>query len=183
MAPTEAELKKFLEKDLYDALRWLFEGAIAWGAPTSTAEHCRHQRVLGMYTTLVQARALYEFFFGAASRDDDARAAHYCSTTWQPPQSRLYQDYMSPGKPANKRVFHLVYEREMHSGRTASVSDEHNHLKNQVLECARDLHAIAQAFVDAVDDTWTDAATTALDTALADAAQASAHYGCANPFL
>lgn len=106
----ESTKKSFLTEDLYDALRWLFVGALTWAASKDQPHRCGNQDALAMFTSLTQARALYEFFYGVGEKDDDARARHFASA-WDPPKTDLYRRYMAGGKPANKRVFHLVYNR------------------------------------------------------------------------
>src|SRR5271169_2288093 len=121
-APTIDEQKKFLEDDLSDALKGLFVGAVVWEA-AHNSEQCPFQQGLGMMTTLVQARALYEFYSSKnATAYDDARAKQFASS-WTGTNSILYNDYMAGKKPANKRVFHLVYFRSEHSGGPVNEHD------------------------------------------------------------
>ena len=168
-------MERFLKEDLYDALRWLFEGAIAWEAARSRPEHCRHQGVLGMQTSLVQARALYEFFY-SHEQGDDARAVHFAST-WRPLETDLYRAYMAGGKPANKRVFHLVYNRSRHA-----VGSESEHLKNKVLEFARDLKRLTEDFSRNADLGFQQAIEVALKKALHEADLAAKYYETKDPF-
>jgi hypothetical protein len=70
MSISNEEKEKFLQKDFCDALTWLFVGAVIWEAAQRRPECCCHQVVLGMYTTLVQARALYEFFFSKTRNEE-----------------------------------------------------------------------------------------------------------------
>ncbi len=178
LAPDHSSKEKFLKEDLYDALRWLFEGAVAWKAARERPEGAeRHQSVLGMYTSLVQARALYEFFY-AHGQGDDARACHF-APAWNPSQTDLYRRYMAGGKPANKRLFHLVYNRSLHAG--GSGEDGPDHLKNQVLEFAKDLRSLTERFADSVDTNFCDSVRHALRKALEEAKLAADHYGIANP--
>lgn len=65
------ERKKFLEDDLSDALKGPFVGAVVWAA-ADASERCPFQKGLGMFTSLVQARALYEFYSPKLAEDDDA---------------------------------------------------------------------------------------------------------------
>lgn len=53
---TSDEKREFLEKDVYDALRWAFVGAITW-----LATEGRPERALGMNMNFVQARAAWLF--------------------------------------------------------------------------------------------------------------------------
>lgn len=179
MNVTESEKVAFLRDDFYDSLRWLFVGAIAWEADKS-ARRIRHQAVLGMYAAAVQARALYEFFY-AETRTDDARAADLVAVGWSPNKTHLYSAYMAAGKPANKRMFHLVYRRDRHSGGTGQ--DGPDHLKNQVVKLAIDLLGLSRDFVKALGPMLQPHAQQALDRALEEAAAAAAEYGIANPIV
>lgn len=168
-------MERFLKEDLYDALRWFFEGAVAWDAARSRPEKCRHQCVLGMQTSLVQARALYEFFYGH-EQGDDARAVQFAST-WRPLETNLYRAYMAGGKPANKPAFHLVYNRSRHA-----VGNESGHLKNRVVEFARDLKRLTEDFCRNADSSFQQVIDSALKKALEEADLAAKYYGIKNPF-
>jgi len=178
MTVSNDKKKKFLDDDLYDALRWLFEGAVAWQAASTLPERYRHQRVLGMYTSLVQARALYEFFYSCSKKADDARAIDF-APSWNESTSTLYTTYMASGKPSNKRVFHLVYDRSARSGGTGH--DGPDHLKNQVLEFAKDLCRVTHVFAGCVKPEFRDNVQAALQKALSEAESAAQFYGIANP--
>ena len=177
--PDEPTKERFLKDDLCDGLKWLFEGAIAWDAAQRRPERAgRHLIVLGMYTSLVQARALYEFFYGHG-QGDDARASHF-APTWKPPESCLYRKYMARRKPANKRVFHLVYNRATHAG--GSGHEGPDHLKKQVLEFAKDLLALTKEFANNADPRFQGGVQYAVGEALKGAKDAAGHYGIPNPF-
>jgi hypothetical protein len=170
----------FLANDLSDALRWLFEGAVAWEAARRRPESAaRHQAAVSMYASIVQARALYEFYFSPAKKNDDARARDFAST-WNPAKTELYRRYMAEGQPANKRVFHLVYNRPAHAG--ASGEDGPEHLKNRVLEVAKELRRLTEEFAHNADPAFRDSAKFALQKALKEAVSAADYYGIANPF-
>lgn len=175
-----AEKTSFLKKDFYDSLRWLFVGALAWEA-ARTREGVRHQAVLGMYTAAVQARSLYEFFYGTSRSEDDARAADLVERGWAPSETHLYATYMASHTPANKRMFHLVFAREQHSG--GAGDDGSDHLKNQVMNFATDLLALARDFVHALDPTLQPHAQHALDRALEEAAITAREYGIVNTIV
>lgn len=128
MCRTTSERLSFLDADFYDSLRWQFVGAVACEAAASRPL-MKHQRVLGMYTAAVQARALYEFFYGRPGADN-ARATDF-APLWSPDRTTLYRTYIAHQRPANKRMFHLVYDRAGHSG--GDAADELDHLKNQVV--------------------------------------------------
>ena len=170
----------FLKEDLYDALRWLFVGAVIWEASRSQPHRCGNQDALGMFTSLTQARALYEFFYADGKQNDDARAGDFTSTSgWCPTESNLYRTYMAGQKPANKRVFHLVYNRPAQAG--GHGQDGPDHLKNQVLEFAKDLRRLTEQFADSADTDFRDSIRYALQKALQDAKLAADLYGVPNP--
>jgi len=172
------EKKEFLKSDFYDALRWLFEGAVTWRAITTDPKRWRHQKVQGMYTSLVQARALYEFFY-KTPKGDDASARHFVSS-WTPIKTAPYKNYMARGQPAQKRVFHLVYGRSKHSGGTGH--DGPDHLNEQVLSFALDLRQLIEEFARLADPQFQVLIEGALNEALAEANDAVRFYGIANPF-
>lgn len=175
----DARFDTFLQDDLYDSLRWLFIGAIAWCAGQSN-EKIPHQSVLGMHTSMVQARALYEFYFSSAgsARPDDARAANL---VWRPRESEIYKRYMANGKAANKRMFHLVLGRDGHSGGTddGQVDD----LNRQVLAFALDLLGLTRDLVESLAPPSQQFAKASLDDALREAEVTAAAYGIENPFF
>jgi hypothetical protein len=168
--------EKFLKEDFYNSLRWLFEGAIAWEASFGKPERIRHQRVLGMFASLVQARALYEFFY-STSGSDDARASHF-ATNWEPDETELYAKYMAQRMPANKRIFHLVYNRSIHAG---GRDEEKERLEDKVLLIAIDLHQLCEQFAANADSDFRNNVRYALDKALGEAKKAVEQYGIANP--
>lgn len=140
----------------------------------SHPEHCRHQIVLAMHTSLLQTRALYEFYY-ARGRGDDARVSQFASR-WSPRPTTLYWSYMSGGKPANKRLFHLVFERARHAGGTGQ-----NELKNRVVDFAADIKQITEDFAIHANADFRQLVGDALRTALDEAATACAWYKVANP--
>ncbi|SRR5260221_10914272 len=167
------EKNGFLKDDLYDSLRWLFVGAVAWYAP----ERCPNQIVLGMYTSLVQARALYEFYYGRRN-GDNALAVDF-APSWRPVPTSLYSKYMAAGKPANKRVFHIVYNRSRHAG--GRGHDGSDHINKQVLKFAKDLHQLTEEFIKSAQPNFRLIVKSALDRALDEANHAADGYGVANP--
>lgn len=80
---------------------------------------------------------------------------------------------------ANKRVFHLVYNRAVHAG--GSGEDSLDHLKNQVLELARDLRRLTEEFAHNVDPNCRNGVRYALHEGLREAELAADFYGIANP--
>jgi len=173
------ERKKFLEDDLSDALKGLFVGAVVWAA-ADASERCPFQKGLGMYTNLVQARSLYEFYGPRpAGDDDDARASHFAPNWDRTGVTPLGTKYMGWGKPANKRVFHLVYDRSVHAGGLGH--DGPDHIKNQVIEFAKDLRGLTERFSQSVDSDFRTSVQLALEKALKGAAEAANGCGIANP--
>jgi hypothetical protein len=166
----------FLQEDFYDSLRWLFVGALAWEA-ASRNQQTKHQRVLGMFTAAVQARALYEFFYGRPG-GDNARAKDF-APSWAPNETHLYRTYMASHKPANKRMFHLVYGRAGHSGGTGT--DGPDHLKNQILGFATDVVTLSRDFIGCAEPAFRPYVEEALRNALSEADQAAIAYGLNNP--
>lgn len=175
--PDKAAGTRFLEDDLYDALRWLFVGAVAWKAAKELPNQFGRLEVLGMLTSFVQARSLYEFFY-QNGHGDDARVRDF-APAWNEGASRVYSRYMAHGTPANKRVFHLVYQRETHAGGTGH--DGPDHLKNQVVEFAKDIRKLTEVFIGVADPDFRVSVESALQRALDEAELAAKHYGINNP--
>lgn len=168
----------FLEDDLYDALRWLFVGAVTWTAAKDQPNEYGRLEVLGMSTSFVQARSLYEFFYGQPRPNDDARVRDF-APSWSEPESAVYRKYMAYGSPANKRFFHLVYNRAAHAGGTGH--DGPDHIKNQVLEFAKDIRRLTEVFIGVVPPDFRLATQDALGKALKEADLAAVHYKIKNP--
>jgi hypothetical protein len=179
--PTSDEKQAFLKDDLRDSLRWLFVGAIAWEASQRRPELCGNQNVLGMYTSLVQARSLYDFFYKRGRRHDDAEARHFApSWTDDGHNNTVYQRYVARESPANKRVFHLVYNRSEHAG--GPGHDGPDHLNKQVIEFANNLRGVTAVFIESVEEVFRENAQSALWEAIKDAERAAEKYGIALPF-
>jgi hypothetical protein len=178
--PTLHQQKDFLEKDLYDALRWLFIGAVAWQAAREQPGRWGRQYVLGMLTSFVQARSLYEFFFSGSIKGDDARACHFAPSWKEVPETRLYQKYMAAGMPANKRAFHLVYDRGRHSGGTGEHGPDH--IIEQVFSVAKELRQLTEEFIQRAEQVFREEAQSALQKALNEAEGEANYYGIKNPF-
>jgi hypothetical protein len=165
-------------EDLKDSLKWLFVGAVVWKA-SNGRQVCPNQDALGMFTSFVQARALYEFYCEARKdRDDDARAEDFCDS-WATPKSALYARYKTP---LNKRVFHPVYGRSQEQNAGASGSSGPGHLNQQVLEFANDLLRITERFVQCAKQEFKTHAQSALDDSYGDAQNAARHLGITVPF-
>jgi hypothetical protein len=170
-------MQSFLEEDLYDALRWLFLGAVVWSASRQLPDRFGRLCVLGMLTSFVQARALYEFFYHNG-RGDDARVRDFVPS-WDEPESHVFRKYMASRTPANKRVFHLVYKRSAHAG--GPGHDGPDHLKHQVVEFAKDLRRLTELLVDRVEPDFRNSAQSALRKALQEAELEAKHYGITDP--
>ncbi len=189
MDPVETK-RNFLKDDLYNALKELFVGAITWqyGQKNDT----RYLRDLGMFTSFVQARALYEFFYKETKKidsgnksiygpGDSARSWHF-APNWKPQDTqKFHRRYMAEKTPAQKRVFHLVYGRSAFSGGTAE--DESDHLKNKVLAFARDLKRLTEEFAAACGEQDREAAADALSRSLSAASELAREYEISNPLL
>lgn len=179
--PNVSNQPSFLDDDLYDALRWLFVSAVTWEAMRQKPELCTaNQNVISMLASLTQARALYEFFFASQGKrkPDDARAFDF-APNWSRMPSSLYTTYMGNGKSTNKRVSHLVYNRSAHSG--GSAVNESDHLKNQVLNFAKEIRDLTEQLTRQADPSFAPHIRCALDKALGEAQQTADHYGITNP--
>jgi hypothetical protein len=178
---TLEDKQDFLKKDLTDSLRWLFVGAVTWEAARTRPERCANQDSLAMYTNLVQAHALYDFFYTTATHHDDAKARDF-APSWKEngKNNALYKKYMAGEMPANKRIFHLVYKRSEHAG--GPGHDGEDHIKNQVVKFADDLRKLTEMFVGRVETTFQSNSEFALDNALKEARIAADKYGIAVPF-
>jgi len=175
--------RDFLKLDLHNALKELFIGAITWNAhPQPKDTH--YLRDLGMFTSFVQARALYEFFYkktvSPLQAGLDASAYHFAAS-WKPCDHHdLYKNYMGHWTPAQKRIFHLVYGRSDFSGGTAP--NESDHLKNQVVAFAKDLKRLTEEFAGCVSEEYRDIVRGALERALKDGEALAEKYNIADPF-
>jgi hypothetical protein len=157
---------------LLNALRWLFVNAVVWHASDIRPESENRPELLpAMYTSFVEARGLYEFYFSKSKRDgDDARVCHFTNAnSWAEPPSSLYLKYMGPKTPAQKRVFHLVYGRSKEENARGPGHDDRSHLKYQVLVLAKDLRRITESFISSAAPRFQSLVQAALDGALAEA--------------
>ena len=176
MSITSKVEEEFLRDDLYDALRWLFEGAIVWeAARRSLPDTVRHLRVLGMFTSLVQARALYEFYY-KSGWNDDFRVKDF-APKWKPTESPLYKRYMDRSQPAQKRVFHLVRNRKLHAGGVGPDA-----LNHQVLNFATDLRNLTEEFGKNADTIFQGEIQSTLARSIQEAHRAAQYYHIPNPF-
>lgn len=195
--PSPDEMKQFLEEDLYNDLRWLFDAAVVRQAADERRRSKdkdtdkpdpdlktlgRHADVHTMHASVALARSLYEFFFSSKEiHSDDARARHF-SRDWDEPPSDCYKEYFAGGKPANKRLLHPIYGRANHSGGTGHEGPDH--LNEQVIAAARDLHQITLRFINKMEDKeFKASAKKALEDALYEAQDASESLHIANPLI
>ncbi len=182
--PTQQEQKEFLEKDLFDSLRWLFVNAVVWHVFDIRPESENKPELLpAMYASFVQARALYEFYFSEQdNKRDDARARHFFTdpNSWTD-KNDLYDKYMGPQTPAQKRVFHLVYGRSKEANAGGPGDDDRSHLKYQVLNLAKDLRRITENFANSAEPQFQILIRTALDGALAEAQATATRCAIPNP--
>jgi hypothetical protein len=176
--------EEFLKKDLYESLKWLFVGAVTWCA--RPLEKDSHQlRGLGMFACFVQARALYEFFNsterGTLESGSTASSADFDFPRQKPcDPEQLYSKYMAKNTPAQKRVFHLVYDRAGWAG--GSATDESDHLKNRVLDFAKDLKRLTKEFASSVtEEKYRELVECALARALQDGHELAVKYGISDP--
>lgn len=155
-------------EDLKDVMKWLLVGAVVWEA--SKARHvCPNQDALGMFTSFVQARALYQFYYNKEkNHPDDALAEDFCDS-WRPPESTLYARYKTP---LDKRVFHPVYGRSDQNAGASGPSGP-DHVNQQVLEFAIELLQITRGFVQCVKPEFRYPVQSALQSALDDAQNAA----------
>lgn len=176
---SESDIEAFLKADLHDALKGLFVSAVNWAAHPEHSDE-RGVRGLAMYANCVQARALYEFYFGRQAGNQqvvggDARALDF-APSWVPSDRRnLYGSFMGPGSAAQKRVFHLVYGRPGYSGGTAP--DESDHLKNQVRAFTEHLRQLTTEFAHELQPRYRALVETSLEDALTIAREVARNYG------
>jgi hypothetical protein len=185
---TNEDRKEFLKKDLSDTLCWLYVGAVTWKAapPNVKHERCPHQRALGMFMTFMQARALYEFFYNPPKKrknppedGDSVWAGDFTTQPWNEPESHLYKHYMGNKTPAQKRAFHLAYGRSGYSGGTGDEGADH--LNNQIVEFAKDLHRLTEKFAKCVKPQFRESVEIALKKAFDEAEHIAISYGISNP--
>ncbi|HKT89489.1 MAG TPA: hypothetical protein VJQ59_13685 [Candidatus Sulfotelmatobacter sp.] len=189
MEKPEKLKRDFMEEDFHDSLKWLFTGAITWHAHPLDKDHA-YLRSLGMFTSLVHARALYEFFYkcGQSSHPNAGATASAKDfvASWNSPADRkqLYSRYMAKQKPAQRRVFHLVYGRGKPAG--GSMGGGSAELNEQVLEFARDLRRLTEEFIRSLSenpdyDAFRQLAESALSKALAVGSALAAGYNIPMP--
>jgi hypothetical protein len=200
---TEGSQKDFLKDDLSDALKGLFVGAVVWEAADKAEkaekkELCPFLKRLAASASFVQARALYEFYDPKNPPDklkgekgETAHASHFGKWTemeFTSDELKLFEKYIRGQKatgvfrtnsPINKRVFHLAYDRSDFSGGLGQ--DGSDHLKNQPLEFATNLHDITKKFIEKVEGRFRESAKAALEKAREGARQAATGCNIANP--
>jgi hypothetical protein len=183
--PSQCDRQRFLEEDMYNDLRWLFDAAVIWKAAdergTDLTTLGRHADVHTMHASVALARSIYEFFFDSIERyPNDARARHF-SKTWDENRSDCYDKYFAVKGPANKRLLHPIYGRAAHSGGAGHEGPDH--LNKQVIEAVRDLLEITKRFIEKAEDEFKASAQVGLDKALCEAKHASESLSIENPLL
>src|SRR5262249_41031365 len=144
---------------------------------------------LAMFASLIQARALYEFFYKCDAPQfqsgKNARAKHFVSS-WQMPDDpySLYAKYMASETPAQRRAFHLVYGRETPAG--GSMGGGLEELKWRILDFAQDLKRTTQEFANELGrtpelDTYRELVECALAESLLEGCELAKTYGIPNP--
>jgi hypothetical protein len=167
---------EFLKEDFHDALVWLFNGAVAWDAAHRKQNAGLHLTPFSFFTSIVQARALYEFFYKRGGRRcDDLRSTDF-APNWRPCESSLYKTYMTDGRPAQKRVFHLVRNRCIHEG-----GEGPDRLNQQVLNLAKELRKLTEEFAANAEPTFSDEIRSALARALEEANKTAKYYSIPCP--
>ena len=180
--------ERFLRDDFRDSLKWLFVGAVTWWAHPLECDK-DYLRALGMFTSLVQARALYDFFYRRGQAElqlgGTASAKHFVPS-WQAPDDpdHLYSNYMSWGRPAQRRVFHIVYGRDTPEG--GSMGDGSEELNSRVLDFAKDLKRITQEFAKRLVgtpelDRYCELVECALTKSLDEGCELAKTYGIPDP--
>jgi hypothetical protein len=109
-------LKEYIERDLYNELRWLVCAATEWdaqdkliGEPPQVPkikEACFHLKVYTMDSALLHARSLYEFFTATKFRSGRLTWRDYSPQACQ--KSGRYDKFI---KPLHGRVMHLDTNR------------------------------------------------------------------------
>jgi hypothetical protein len=109
-------LKRYLEEDLYNELRWLVCAATEWdaqdkliGEPPQVPkieEPCFHFKVYTMDSALLHARSLYEFFTATRCRNGRLTWRDFSSQASQ--KSGKYDKFI---KPLHGRVMHIDRDR------------------------------------------------------------------------
>lgn len=180
--------KDFLRDDLRDSLKWLFVGAVVWHAHPLDKDK-DYLRAMGMFTALVQARGLYEFFNNSDRKQQirsggTARAKDF-SPSWKKADDpfELYSKYMANKKPAQRRVFHLVYGRANVAGGSMRGGLE---LNERVIDFAKDLKRITNEFAASLIgcpemDEYRRLIEDAMATALVESQELAGSYGIPYP--
>ena len=178
---TDDEINQLLRDDLTNDFACLCVAAVTWHAAEICGERTPHQKMIAMNAAILHARALYEFFLGPPPKLDDARAADFSFT---PKPTSLYLEYMYSKKPieapANKRLFHLVYNRSKHSG--GDAKDERTHIKEQALPFARDLLSLTGQFVASLPTKFEESARSIISTALSKSDEVATHTAFLIPY-
>ncbi len=170
---TVVQMKQFLEEDLFNELRWVCVGAVAWKVHKKL-DPFPNLDVFGMDSSFVHARSLYEFYYQKNPRPpkkgNTAWVGNFTDKSWQPAKTNSYKKFIAEDSPVQKRVFHLAYGRS-----------EYGEVRNEVLAFARDLCRLTEAFVDHAELDYRDSVKSALDRARNEANIVVNRYGIDNP--
>jgi hypothetical protein len=136
----DSTLAQYIEKDLYNELRWLLCAATEWdahdkliGEPPQVPkikEPCFHLKVYTMDSAFLHARSLYEFFT-ATEAAVKRNAKKDLKLTWR--------DYGSKGPQKSQRYSKFIkplHGRAMHIEKGRAGLDE---VKKEVLNFASDI--------------------------------------------
>jgi len=132
-------LKKYMEEDLFNELRWLLCAATQWDTyERIIAEPCFHLNVYTMDSAFMHARSLYEFFTAPeeAIKRNEKRGEK--RLTWRDysvmarQTSRKYEEFI---KPLHGRVMHLDKDRPGYDA-----------VKSEVVNFAKDILELWDGF-------------------------------------
>lgn len=126
---------EYIEKDLFNELRWLLCAATEWVACKMLAENkvrepCFHLQVYTMDSALLHARSLYEFFTATKIRQTRVTWRDYSCRAQQ--ESEKYKEFI---KPLHGRVMHINKDRA-----------GYEQVKNEVVNFASDILALWNSF-------------------------------------
>lgn len=127
------ETKRFIRKDLKDALKWLLISTALWKYYAGVDDKHGEEVAMAMHTNLVSARALFEFFI--CTGDNDAHISDLGIPT--PYKSRRYKRGRVRNawrEPINRHLAHLSVGRAGFNGARRGPTNVigKNHLKNMM---------------------------------------------------
>lgn len=140
-------LKKNIEDDLYDHLRWLLCAATEWAAYKKLVERDKtkpddefpmHLQVYTMNTVFLHARSLYEFFTATEKAIEVNEQKRRNRLTWR--------DYGEEARQTSKTYCELMdslHGRVMHVAKDRAA---HKEIKNAVVHLAADILSLWKCF-------------------------------------